>query len=171
MVDTRLFSSAQRFGVQRRRASAVRCNAWFDDATHPSALQVSRTRRRIWRSYLAWQKSVPPSKAARAFASTSCQVPRCSSPTPGKRTPSPDRREQTLCDACPRPALLDGAAARISKGFVVGGREGEDRLKLPAKVGSVAPLEGDEMAKALGELLFDPGCDLGQAGVARDERR
>ena len=51
------------------------------------------------------------------------------------------------------------------------GEQREQLFQLAREIGCVAGLERREMAEALGVLLLEPGGDLGETGVPRDERR
>ena len=116
-------------------------------------------------------KSVPLSYAASAFASISCQVPRCSSPM---------RSGTTLASRCyqpgryfgPRPAFDDGGSRRVSDRLaLLGGRSASNSFSFAARSAALPVSKLARWRRGHRVLLLEPGGDLGEPGVARDERR
>ena len=81
------------------------------------------------------------------------------------------RFEQAARDSGPAPAVDGGVPGRCAQRCPVGVRQREQLAQLRCEVGRVAGGEAREVAQVGRILLLQPFRDLGQAGVARDERR
>ena len=81
-----------------------------------------------------------------------------------------ERLHEPTGDAGPAPALHRGTPGRRADGSPVGRPEGEEVPKLRPEIADVARVEAGEVAQLRGVRLREPGSDLGEPGVASDER-
>ena len=82
-----------------------------------------------------------------------------------------ERLEQPPRDAGPAPAG-DGGGARSRPDQLAIGRSEREELGEPGvQVGGVTGGESRKVPELRRVLQLEPGCDLGETGVARDERR
>src|SRR5918996_2898313 len=113
-------------------------------------------------SSTATVKSRPDSNPSRPLLICSSGLSFCVSPT---------GRKYQSGYAFPAPEPLRGAAGGGPPPAALPGRKGEERAELRGEVVHVPAREGGELAVLRRVLLLDPGGDLGEARVARDERR
>src|SRR2546423_5089464 len=155
-------------------SSPTRCSS----SSVPAAAAWSSSKRLV-SSNVSGSSSANSSSTATvrssAFSKDSCANAICSSGV--SRCVSPialsylKRFQQPLCDSSPAPALDCCATCGFAKPSTLLLRQREQRVQLAREVALVAVFEARELA-VLGRVRrLEALGDLGQAGVARDERR
>src|SRR4051794_9708515 len=147
-------------------SSGVPCAAACSSSKRLLSSSVSRSRIAN-SSSTATVKSVPLSYASNAERTCSSGVSFCVSPMARLRY----WRQETFGDARPAPVRDRRASSRFAERRTVVRGQSEERRELVAQLCDVAVREARERRTLRRVLRLEAGGNLGETGMARDERR